>query len=81
MSDINKILSYERLTLAKLRRQPLGPAQERQYAALDRSYMKLAPWVPYGIRILSTFVSKRVDLDKVVWNPTFGADLTSFQFK
>jgi len=67
--------------IAKLAASPLGPAQERQYAALDRSYMKLAPWVPYGTRVLSTFVSKRVDLAKVIWNPTFGADLTSFQFK
>lgn len=67
--------------IAKLRRQPLGSRQERQYAALDRSYMKLAPWVPYGTRVLSTFVSKRVDLAKVVYNPTFGPDLTSFRFK
>ncbi|MGN6257367.1 MAG: ABC transporter substrate-binding protein [Solirubrobacterales bacterium] len=67
--------------IAKLGEKPLGPAQERQYAALDRSYMKLAPWVPYGTRTLSTFVSKRVDLSKVIWNPTLGADLTSFQFK
>jgi peptide/nickel transport system substrate-binding protein len=67
--------------IARLRRRPLGPSQERQYAALDRSYMKLAPWVPYGTRTLSTFVSSRVDLSKVIWNPTFGADLTSFQFK
>jgi peptide/nickel transport system substrate-binding protein len=67
--------------IAELGRQPLGPAQERQYAALDRSYMELAPWVPYGTRTLSTFVSKRVDLSKVVWNPLIGPSLTSFQFK
>jgi peptide/nickel transport system substrate-binding protein len=67
--------------IARLRRSPLGPSQERQYATLDRNYMKLAPWVPYGTRTLSTFVSSRVDLSKVIWNPTFGADLTSFQFK
>lgn len=64
-----------------LSRQPLGPVQERAYAALDRSYMKLAPWAPYGTRVLSTFVSKRVNLGKVVWNPTFSADIASFQFK
>jgi peptide/nickel transport system substrate-binding protein len=52
---------------------------ERGYASLDRSYMKLAPMVPYGTRLLSTFVSKSIDLDKVVWSPTFGADLASFQ--
>jgi peptide/nickel transport system substrate-binding protein len=67
--------------IAKLSAEPLGSGAERSYAALDRSFMKLAPWVPYGIRTLSTFVAKRVDLSKVVWNPTFGADLTSFQFK
>jgi peptide/nickel transport system substrate-binding protein len=54
---------------------------EAGYAALDRAYMKLAPMAPYGTRVLSTFVSKRVALDKVVWSDTFGADLTSFQFK
>jgi peptide/nickel transport system substrate-binding protein len=58
-----------------------GPVPEGEYAALDKSVMELAPWAPYGTRVLSTFVSKRVDLGKVVWNPTFGADLTSFQFK
>jgi peptide/nickel transport system substrate-binding protein len=67
--------------IADLGRTPLDPAQEAKYAALDRSYMKLAPWVPYGTRNVSTFVSKRVDLGKVIWNPTFGADLTSFEFK
>jgi len=67
--------------IAELRRTPLGPAQEAEYAALDRSYMEQAPWVPYGTRTLSTFVSKRVDLGKVVWNPLFGADLASFQLK
>jgi peptide/nickel transport system substrate-binding protein len=67
--------------IARLRHSPLGPTQEAQYAELDRAYMEKAPWVPYGTRLLSTFVSERVDLSKVVYNPTFGADLTSFQFK
>jgi peptide/nickel transport system substrate-binding protein len=67
--------------IAKLKSKPLGGIQERRYAALDRSYMKLAPWVPYGTRVLSTFVSKRVDLGRVIYSPIFGADLTSFQFK
>lgn len=51
------------------------------YAYLDRDYMKLAPIAPYGVRALSTFVSKSIDLDKVVYNPSFGADLASFRFK
>lgn len=65
--------------IERLSRKSLGPAQERAYADLDRSYMKLAPWAPYGTRVLSTFVSKRVELGKVVWNPSFGADIASFR--
>jgi peptide/nickel transport system substrate-binding protein len=61
--------------------EALGRVPEGEYAALDKSVMELAPWAPYGTRVLSTFVSKRVDLGKVVWNPTFGADLASFRFK
>jgi len=67
--------------IEKLRQRRLGPACERRYAALDRSYMKLAPWVPYGSFTASTFVSKAVDLDGIVWNPLFGADLASFRFE
>jgi peptide/nickel transport system substrate-binding protein len=66
--------------IAKLRSEQLGPEQEAAYAALDRKYMELAPWVPYGSGMLSTFVSSAIDLEEVIWNPTFGADLTSFQF-
>ncbi len=67
--------------IAKLGEEPLGPEQEREYAALDKGYMEQAPWAPYGNRTVSTFVSSAVDLDKVIFNPTFGQDLTSFQFK
>jgi len=67
--------------IRSLGRRRLGPGTERAYAELDRSYMKLAPWVPYGTRVLSTFVSRAVDFDKVIFNPVFGAELTSFQFK
>lgn len=63
-----------------LSRRRLGPATERAYAALDRAYMKLAPWVPYGTRTLATFVGKDVDLGRVISNPLFGADLASFGF-
>ncbi|HKH65412.1 MAG TPA: ABC transporter substrate-binding protein [Solirubrobacterales bacterium] len=54
---------------------------EPGYATLDRSYMKLAPMVPYGTRLLSTFVSKRVNLDKVIWSQTFGTDIASLRFR
>ena len=43
--------------------------------------MEQAPWAPYGTRTLSTFVSSAIDLEKVILNPTFEDDLTSFQFK
>jgi peptide/nickel transport system substrate-binding protein len=66
--------------MAALDDVPLGPAQERQYAALDRNVMKRAPLVPFGTRTWPTFVSKAVDLDKVVWNPLFGTDLASLRF-
>lgn len=67
--------------IEKLSRRPLGPAQERSYATLDRRYMERAPWVPYGSLTLSTFVSKRVDLDSVAWNPLIGPDLASFRLQ
>jgi peptide/nickel transport system substrate-binding protein len=59
----------------------LGPQQEQEYAQLDREYMEQAPWAPFGSRSLTLFVSSDIDLDKVIWNPTFSGDLTSFQFK
>ena len=43
--------------------------------------MEKAPWAPYGHRTLSTFVSSDVNLDNVIFNPTFGQYLTSFEFK
>ncbi len=67
--------------IAKLGSEVLGPEQEAEYAALDREYMEQAPWAPYGNLSASTFVAADVDLDKVVFNPTFGQDLASFQFK
>lgn len=67
--------------VVKLGRSPLSPSLERRYAALDRSFTKLAPWVSYGNFNLATIVSRAVDLDGIVWNPTFGAALTSFRFR
>jgi peptide/nickel transport system substrate-binding protein len=67
--------------IAKLGEETLGPDQEAEYAALDKGYMEQAPWAPYGNRTVSTFVSSDIDLDKVIFNLTFGQDLTSFQFK
>jgi peptide/nickel transport system substrate-binding protein len=67
--------------IAQLGREQLGPRQEREYAQLDREFMEQAPWAPYGNSTVATFVSSAIDLDKVIFNPTFGQDLTSFQFK
>jgi peptide/nickel transport system substrate-binding protein len=67
--------------ITKLDEVALGPKQEAEYAALDREFMEQAPMVPYGTSTTATFVSSAIDLEKVVLNPTFGQDLTSFQFK
>jgi peptide/nickel transport system substrate-binding protein len=67
--------------ISKLSEVPLDPSVEAEYGALDKEYMEQAPWAPYGNRAVSTFVSSAIDLDKVIFNLTFGQDLTSFQFK
>jgi peptide/nickel transport system substrate-binding protein len=65
----------------RLGTEQLGPKQEAEYAQLDRSFMAQAPWAPYGTLTVATFVASDIDLGKIVFNPTFGQDLTSFQFK
>lgn len=65
----------------RLGAEPLGPEQEAGYAELDREYMEQAPWAPYGTLTVATFVANTINLDEVIFNPTFGQDLTSFQFK
>jgi peptide/nickel transport system substrate-binding protein len=67
--------------ITRLGEGPLTPQVEAEYAELDREFMEQAPWAPYGTSTLPTFVSSEVDLDKVIFNPTFAQDLTSFQFK
>ncbi|HEY5976630.1 MAG TPA: ABC transporter substrate-binding protein, partial [Solirubrobacterales bacterium] len=67
--------------IAELGAKLLSPEVEAEYAALDEAYMELAPWAPYGNRELSLFVSDDIDMESVIWNPTFSGDLTSFQFK
>ncbi|MEX0972170.1 MAG: ABC transporter substrate-binding protein [Solirubrobacterales bacterium] len=76
-TDVPKL--NEKIT--KLGEEQLGPDQEAEYAELDREFMELAPWAPYGTITVSTFVSTAVDLDEVVFNPTMGQDLTSFQLE
>jgi hypothetical protein len=67
--------------IKRLGREQLGPQQEDEYAALDREVMEQAPWAPIGTLTLGTFVSDRVDLEKVIVSPIFGQDLTSFELK
>lgn len=64
--------------IARLGREPLGPAQEAGYARLDRAVMRQAPWAPFGSLGLTTFVSDEIDLKKVVVSPVYGQDLASF---
>ncbi|HEY2716896.1 MAG TPA: ABC transporter substrate-binding protein [Solirubrobacterales bacterium] len=67
--------------VARLRREPLGPAQKRAYARLDREYMRQAPWAPFGTIAFNTFVSSAIEADDVVVSPIYGQDLASFQPK
>ncbi|HKF81965.1 MAG TPA: ABC transporter substrate-binding protein [Solirubrobacterales bacterium] len=67
--------------IEELAEKPLSPPVEAEYADLDRQFMEQAPWVPYGTGTLGTFVSSAIDLDQVIYNPTFNQDLTSFRFK
>ncbi len=57
------------------------PGVQDQYAALDKEIMQEAPWAPYGTRVLSTFVSSDINLDSIIWNPTFEDEFTTIQFK
>ncbi len=67
--------------IAKLSEEQLGPEQEAEYAELDREFMEQAPWAPYGTNTVATFVDDEIDLDTVIFNPTFGHDLASFELK
>ncbi len=77
MIDVGKLNQK----IGELGEEQLGTEQEDAYKELDKEYMELAPWAPYGTRTLSTFVSDAIDLESVIFNPTFGQYLTSFEFK
>ncbi|MBS1845297.1 MAG: ABC transporter substrate-binding protein, partial [Actinobacteria bacterium] len=64
----------------KLAEEQLGPQQEKEYAALDKAFMEEGAWAPYGTRTLSLFVSENINLENVIWNPTFETELTSLEF-
>jgi peptide/nickel transport system substrate-binding protein len=67
--------------IAKLGEEQLGPEQEAAYEELDEKVMKEAPWAPYGTRTLDTFVADNIELDSIIYSPTFFEYLTSFEFK
>jgi peptide/nickel transport system substrate-binding protein len=67
--------------IVELGEEPLGPEQEAAYAQLDKEFMEQAPLAPYGTSTSSTFVSSDINLENVIFNPTFGQDLASFEFK
>jgi peptide/nickel transport system substrate-binding protein len=67
--------------VAELAETPLGPSEEEAYAELDRELMEEAPSAPYGSLEISTFVSEEIDLDEVIFNPTIGQLLTSFEYE
>ncbi|HYC81989.1 MAG TPA: ABC transporter substrate-binding protein [Solirubrobacterales bacterium] len=67
--------------ISKLRAEQLGPEQESAYEAMDEEIMKEAPWAPYGTRTLDTFVADNIELDSIIYSPTFFEYLTSFEFK
>jgi peptide/nickel transport system substrate-binding protein len=63
----------------KLAEEQLGPQQEKEYGALDKAFMEEAAWAPYGTRTLALFVSENVNLENIIWNPTFETELTSVE--
>jgi peptide/nickel transport system substrate-binding protein len=67
--------------IAKLSEEPVGPQQEAEYAQLDKEFMEEAPLAPYGTSTAATFVSSDINLENVVFTPSFGQDLASFEFK
>jgi len=65
----------------ELRTGQLTEEARKQYAELDKSYMEQAVWAPYGNEEFSTFVSDRMDFDKVYYHLLFAHDYTSFALK
>jgi peptide/nickel transport system substrate-binding protein len=60
--------------------EQLGPEQEAAYSKMDEEVMKKAPWAPYGTRSLDTFVASNINIESIIYNPTFFEYLTSFEF-
>ncbi len=86
-ADQQRKLRPDRRPVAEQEDRPARHAAARAVAGRSSTRRSTSPtWsrrpgCPTGTRTLSTFVSSAIDLDKVIWNPTFEDDLTSFQFK
>jgi len=65
----------------ELRTGQLTEEARKQYAELDKSYMEQAVWAPYGNEEFATFVSERIDFDKVYYHLLFAHDYSSFALK
>ncbi|MEI7543574.1 MAG: ABC transporter substrate-binding protein [Mycobacteriaceae bacterium] len=65
----------------ELRTGQLTEEARKQYGELDKSYMEQAVWAPYGNEQFSTFVSERMNFDKVYYHLLFAHDYTSFALK
>lgn len=65
----------------ELRTGQLTEEARQQYGELDKSYMEQAVWAPYGNEQFSTFVSERMNFDKVYYHLLFAHDYTSFALK
>ena len=65
----------------ELRSGQLTDEAKKQYAELDKSYMEQAVWAPYGNEQFSTFVSDRINFDKVYYHLLVAHDYTSFALK
>lgn len=70
-----------RREMERLDARPTATTPAAGYAALDRAYMGLAPWVPIGNISKPLFTSARIDTGVVVSNPAFGVDLTSLRLR
>jgi peptide/nickel transport system substrate-binding protein len=68
-------------TMNKLREQQLNDDVNKQYAALDKSYMQQAVWAPYGNEEYTTFVSDRIVFDEAYSHLLFNQDYTAFRLK
>ncbi len=67
--------------MERLEARPTAATPAAGYAALDHTYMRLAPWVPIGNISEPLFTSARIDTGSVVSNPAFGVDLTSLRLR